>query len=355
MSNKSLLILFVVTIVIIIAAAVTSNKRQPQTVIEQSILSENLDKRINDVAQIFIETKDGTLNILKDGEDWGLMQADNYPARFEKVKKLVIDAAELKVIAPKTSNPDLFRELGLEDPSQENSRSTLLTFRDASGNDIEGLVVGNKPSGNELYVRIAGTNNTYLAGGQLDLSTEVSDWIQRDLVDIPEDRIMEVSIDHPDGESLTLVRQEGEEVFTLADIPEGRKPRSQYFTNQPATFLAKLNIENARSQNNFSFPDTPVKTTFRSYDGLVATVYSAKLDGINYASMEFSVDEGLLDDEADDAIVIGEQETQTDVRQEVADLNEKTSNWVFVIPQSNYLLLTKRSSELTDTIEEEAP
>jgi hypothetical protein len=166
---------------------------------------------------------------------------------------------------------------------------------------------------------------------------------------------MEVTIEHPDGETLTLTRQEGEEIFTLAAVPEGRKPRSQYFTNQPATFLAKLNIENAQSQTNFSFPETLVKTTFRSYDGLVATVYSAKLDGINFASMEFSVDEGMLGNEPNDAIVIGEQETHIDVRQEVADLNNKTGNWVFVIPQSNYLLLTKRTSELTDTIEEQAP
>ena len=358
MSNKSLILLSVITVIIIIAAAVTSVRREPQTVIEQTILSENLDNRINDVAQIFIESENGSLNIVKLDDDWGIMQADNYPARFEKVKKLVIDAAGLNVISPKTSNPELFRELGLEDPGEENSRSSLLTFRDAAGNDIEELIIGNKPSDRELYVRIAGTSNTYLVEGQLDLSTEVPDWIFGDLVDIPEDRIMEVTIEHPDGETLTLNRPEGEEAFTLAEVPQGRKPRSQYFTNQPATFLAKLSIENARSQNNFSYPETPVKTTFRSYDGLVATVYSAKVDSINYASMEFSVDEDQLEitsgNEQDQAIVIGEQETVPDVREEVNELSEKTRNWVFVIPQANYLLLTKRTDELTDTAEEAA-
>jgi hypothetical protein len=358
MSNKSLLILFLVTILIIIAAGVTSVKRAPQTVIDKTVLSDELNSRINDVAQIFIESENGSLNIIKLEENWGVMQADNYPARFEKVKKLVIDAAELNVISPKTNKPELFRELGLDDPDQENSRSTLLTFRDVSGNDIETLVIGKQPSAGELYVRIANTNNTYLVEGQLDLSIEIPDWIVRDLVDISEERIMEVIIEHPDGETLTLRRQQGEEVFTLTDAPPGRKPRSQYFTNQPATFLAKLSIENARSQGNFTYPDTPVKTTFRSYDGLVATVYSAKIDSNNYASMEFSIDENLLDsasgDEQDEAIVIGEQEPELDVRQEVDELNEMTSDWVFMIPQSNFLLLTKRTSELTDIIEDTA-
>ncbi len=72
--------------------------------------------------------------------------------------------------------------------------------------------------------------------------------------------------------------------------------------------------------------------------------------------MEFGVDEELLDntqgDEQNQVIVIGEQESEPDIRQEVEDLIDKTRNWVFMIPQSNYLLLTKRTSELTDTVEE---
>jgi hypothetical protein len=358
MSNKSLLILASVTIIIIIAAAISTSNRAPQTVVENPPLLPDLRNRINDISQIIIESPDNAVHITKLDDAWGVMQSDNYPARFDKVKKLVLDIAGLNIISEKTSNPDLFRELGVEDPSAENAASKMLTLLDGSGNELSRLIIGNTRPRDGLYLRKAGTNDTYLVDGNPEVTADPGDWVESDLLDIANERVMETTIEHPDGEIITLSREQGSEDFTLAEIPEGRKARSGYFTNQPATFLADLTIENAKSRENFTFPEPQVITTIRTYDGLVANINSAKIDNVNHAIMEFSVDESRLTTasaDEEETVVIGEQpEQQPDVRQEAEELNNKVDNWVFIIPQSKYLLLTKRIDELTDAIETES-
>ncbi|MGK0296768.1 MAG: hypothetical protein ACI9XC_000361 [Gammaproteobacteria bacterium] len=358
MKNKRLLILACLTLVIIVAASISTNKRAPQTVIEKISLAPELKSQINNVAQIIIESADGAVHIAKDDNEWVVMQADNYPARFDKVKKLVLDTADLYVLSEKTSNPALFNELGVEDITEEDSNSTLLTLLDSSGTSLTSIIVGNSRTQDSVYVRTAGSNNTYLVSGQPDVTTNPTDWIEKDLFNIANERIMEVVIEHPDGDILNLTRAQGKENFTLTTIPEGRKSRSEYFTNQPGTFLANVSILNAKSREVFSFPELPVKTIIATYDGLVATINSAKVEGQDHASLEFSVDESLYtstQDMDDSTIVIGEEEpTALDIKQEVQALNDKVREWVFIIPQAKHLILSKTISELTDVIEEES-
>ncbi|MGY8813536.1 MAG: DUF4340 domain-containing protein [Gammaproteobacteria bacterium] len=358
MKNKRLLILACLTLVIIVAASISTNKRAPQTVIEKISLAPELKSQINNVAQIIIESADGAVHIAKDDNEWVVMQADNYPALFNKVKKLVLDTADLYVLSEKTSNPALFNELGVEEITEENSNSTLLTLLDSSGTSLTSIIVGNSRNQDSVYVRTAGSNNTYLVSGQPEVSTKSTDWIEKTLFNIADERVMGVTIEHPSGEVLMLNRPQGEENFTLTTVPEGRKSRSEYFTNQPGTFLSSVAILDAKSREVFSFPELPVKTIISTYDGLVATVNSAKVDGQDHASLEFSVDESLYtstQDMDDSAIVIGEEEPATlDIRQEVQDLNNKVRGWVFVIPQAKHLILSKTTSELTDVIEEES-
>jgi len=286
-------------------------------------------------------------------------EADYYPARFEQVKKLVLDVTDMFIISEKTSNSSLFSELGVQDPTAENSRSHLITFKDGAGNIITSLVAGRtSESGASVdnpgqYVRNPVSNDTFLVSRALDLSTDATDWIERELLNIPDDRIMETTIAHADGATVTLVRKQGEANFAVTNLPEGKVSNSYYFTNQPGTFLSDLRIDNVKARSNFTFPEEQAKTTIRTYDGLVATITSANVDGLNYATIDFTVDDAMIEqstpDSTSDAIVIGGPAPveMNDVRQEATDLNNKVANWVFIISTPKYLLLTKRPEELT--------
>lgn len=373
MSNRSLVILSFITLVIIIAAVISNQERAPQTAIETSQLFPELGNRINDVAAISIEGADGAININKQGEAWQLAESGNYPARFDKIKQTALTVADMKVLSPKTTNPSLFAELGVEEVGA-GAKSKRLTLKDAGGNTLAALIVGNTRSGRNAedsgtYVRKADANETWLVSGSLSLSTTPTDWIEQQLLDVADDRIKDTRIEHPDGEVVIVTREQGQKDFSVVDVPEGKVARSMYFINQIGTILSKLQIDNVKPRAGFSFPDTATKTTIRTYDGLVANVTTANIDGLNHITLDFSVDEeGLAaaaapeqaPAEGQEAIVIGEQPVdaakQTEaVRKEVADLAAKTADWVYIIPSSKYGLLMKRPTDVLQDPPEEKP
>ena len=373
MRNKSLLILSFITLIIIVAAVISSRGRTPQTVIETAMLFPDLKGRINDVAEIAVETPAGAIHVRKQGEVWAITESDNYPARFDKIKETALTLAEMRILSAKTSNASLFAEIGVEDITAENAKSKLVTLKDSGGNALASLVVGHPrvgrtPEDSGVYVRKAGTNESWLVDKTIALSAEAVDWIEQDLLDIADSRILDTRIEHPDGMVLTINRPKGEEHFSVLDIPKDKQPRSSYFIDQVGTILSKLTIENVKARSGFTFPDTAVKTTIRTYDGLVAHVTTANVEGLNHITLEFSVDESLLPASTSDTaapaetkpIVVGEQpkeETKTaeDIRKEVADLNTKVANWVYIINSSKYGLLVKQPTDVLQDKTEEKP
>jgi len=364
MSNRSLVILSFITLIIIVAAVISSKERAPQTVIESAELFPGLKDQINSIASITIESASGTLNLKKQGQDWLIAEAGDYPARFDKVKQTVLTLADMKIQSEKTSNPALFSELGVEDITAEKSTSQLLTLQDDSGNALASVITGNLRTSNiagdtGVYVRKPGANETWLASGVLQISSDVIEWIEQNLVDVADARILDTRIEHPDGSVLAISRVKGAEDFTVTEIPEGKESRSAYFINQIGSILSNLTVENVKAREGFVFPDTATKTTVRTYDGLVASITTANIEGANYIALDFTVDDALMtattaattDKPEQEAIVIGEPEkaetVPIDVRKEAADLNSKVNRWVYTIPSSKYALLVKKVTDVT--------
>ena len=366
MSNRRLLLLSFITLIIIVAAVISNKDRAPQTVIESADLFPGLKDQINDVAQISIESATTSLNMKKQGENWLITEAGDYPARFDKIKQTVLSLADMKILSAKTSNPALFSELGVEDTTAEKSSSNLLTLKDAGGKSLAAVIVGNLHTSDTagdtgVYLRKSGGNETWLTSGVLQVSSDVIEWIEQNLVNIADDRIMDTRIEHPDDSVLAISRLKGEEDFTVTEIPEGKESRSAYFINQTGTILSNLTVENVKAREGFVFPDTATKTTVRTYEGLIASITTANIEGANYIALDFTVDESLMtattaaatpDKPEQETIVIGtpEKKAETapiDVRKEAAELNSKVTRWVYTIPSSKYALLVKKVTDVT--------
>ena len=366
MSNRRLLLLSFITLIIIVAAVNSNKYRAPQTVIETADLFPGLKDQINDVAQISIESATTSLNMKKQGENWLITEAGDYPARFDKIKQTVLSLADMKILSAKTSNPALFSELGVEDTTAEKSSSNLLTLKDAGGKSLAAVIVGNLHTSDTagdtgVYLRKSGGNETWLTSGVLQVSSDVIEWIEQNLVNIADDRIMDTRIEHPDDSKLAISRLKGEEDFTVTEIPEGKESRSAYFINQTGTILSNLTVENVKAREGFVFPDTATKTTVRTYEGLIASITTANIEGANYIALDFTVDESLMtattaaatpDKPEQETIVIGtpEKKAETapiDVRKEAAELNSKVTRWVYTIPSSKYALLVKKVTDVT--------
>ena len=75
--------------------------------------------RANDVSIIEVVGGGEKFSIERVGEHWVVPEKSNYPAKFEVVKKIIMDVAELELTAKKTNDPERHGVLGLASPSAE--------------------------------------------------------------------------------------------------------------------------------------------------------------------------------------------------------------------------------------------
>ena len=357
MRYRNLVVLALITVVVIIAAAVSSHFRAPTTDKKKELLFPGLEKQINNISEVVIRDRDGTVNMVKQKDDWVIRQADNYPALFSKIKSLLINTAGLEVIEKKTSTPSLYPRLGVEDLDSKGATSHLLTLKDTSGKTLASLIVGKKQKKDGpgaapgVYVRQPGTKQSLLAQGDLPVSSRATDWFKKNLFSIEPDRIGSVDIKHPGGQEVSLSRAKGKDKFELTSVPKGREQQSDVVLYRMGTVLEDVFAQGVKSKDHYTFPDDHVTTTVRTFDGLVANIEAASSDGKNYVHYSFQVDESKLpaakDSKDKNAAADKGAVKLPDIRKEAEGYNKELSGWVYSIPDFKYELLVQSLDQLT--------
>jgi hypothetical protein len=172
-----------------------------------------LAPRLADAAAIEVTRHDGTLTIRRDAPDrWVLPARADHPVRPERVRELLTGLTELRLTEPRTANPEMLERLGVEDPTRPGATSSLLRVLDGSGAPIAELVVGRRRmrvQGNvpeSVYVRRPAENQAWLAEGRLPLDADPNLWIDRDIANLPRERVREVAVAR-EGEPPLLFRR----------------------------------------------------------------------------------------------------------------------------------------------------
>lgn len=356
MSKRKLILLLAITILAIIAAVVTSKYRSPTTAKEKTLLFPELSTKINDITGLVIQEGKNSLTLVRDGQTWGIKESDNYPALFGKIKQTIIAVAELNIIAPKTSDPALYPRLGVEGVDVKDSTSYLLTLQDASNQAVAALIVGKSRHSKSsldnpgLYVRLPDQEQALLVEGRLDMSVKVTDWFNRDLFDIPSERIREITIEHSDNTRIRLSRDSEIDDFVMADIPSGKKIMSDVILKRMGTMLESLVVDDVRAADKVELPQGATKATLKSFDGLIVTITSTKLEGVNFSQFAFEYDPASATQQDAEDENSGEENEQEqdkiDVQQQAQQLNSAVSGWVYKVPDYKFELFTKKTSEL---------
>jgi hypothetical protein len=350
MKNKKLLLLAIITITVILAAGITSTLRAPQITRSKDALFPELANRMNDVTYVDIKGKQESIQLRRIDNTWVIANADNYPALFGKVKSTVVNLSELRIIAEKTDNPELYSKLGVEDPETNKSKSLLLTLKDRSNQEIASIIVGvpryskSARSSQGLYVRKPDQAQTLLVEGVLNISIDITDWFDKYILDIPVNRVREISIRHPDGDELKIGKRIKEQSdFKLQDGLDGDKEKSVFkiIFHRIGTALEELRADGVRSANQFTFPDDTVVTTFKTFDGIIITAQCAVVDEKSLVQFSFGVDNTMIESSQEN--LAGEK---MNVREESRMLNDILSEWVYEIPEFKYEDLTKRKDSL---------
>lgn len=389
---KTVAVLAVATGIAIGASAWMERQKSSHTTATQAtsaLLLPELKARINDVGKVVV-TRGGTSITLeqRDGQ-WTIAERSGYPADKGKLRSLLLGAAELTVIEPKTANATLHTQLGLTDPKQAldatGNGASLVELFDKSGQSIAAVIVGNqRPSKvigserSELFVRKPDSDQTYLVEGTLSLPKKVQDLIEKELTNIETSRVQRVTVTYPGGEEVILAKDKSDAPnFTLVKPVSTQPIKSAFEVDNIAHSLARLVADDVKAATVATPQPQPKFTAvLETFDGLRLTLIAEQSGEDTYGKLSAEYVAPPADSSTTTTTTNPETPVTTTVaadtstpttadpatltatppapakpdpdtvRKEVDALNKKFATWAYLIPAYHVSNIGKGSKDL---------
>ena len=354
MRSKALLILVLLTVVIIVAAVLSRREESNVAGAGEPLFPSLLDK-INDITTVVGVGRGETVTLERVDNRWVVSEKHGFPADQDKARQLVIGTARLRRIEPKTSNPDLYSKIGLDDINAKDGNAVKYSFKNTSGDTLAEIIIGNSrlgradPQQSEYFVREPAMAQTWLVQGKLPDAVGALEWIDSSVLHVARERVRQVTVTHPDGSVLTISKKKpSQSGFDVEDAPEGKELTSEYKLSDLGRSLATLDLEDVMPASEANIPDDTLKVEMTTFDGLRVVLHSMKDAERTLARIQASFDEALVAPEflPGGKQAEGESTNLLDadaVRAEVARLNGEWQKWVYVLPKyrANYMSVTK--------------
>ncbi len=361
MKSKTLLLLALMVGVAILASTLLN--RQPgigNDTISGQLLVPGLSQSLNKITvlPILVSGDDGGPTFEKRDSGWVIAEKNNYAADTGKIRQFLIRLGEARVIEQKTSNPELFDRLGVEDVSADAGSGALVEM--AGLDQPLEIVVGDieTRAGSGTYVRSAGQNQSYLIDTELVPARKPMDWLDRQLLDIPSAAVKDILVTHGDGESIHLVRIA--KWMVVWGLPEGRELKSPTASESMSTLFANLRLEDVMPADEFEAGDPDAEAIYQIDDGRVIDVAAWKTDAGHFLTLGIA----MAPEQGDEPWSEGEpEETDTESLAEeppapradpaaVEKSNARLENWVFEVPPAKYDLVVRQLEDMLKPLED---
>ena len=363
---RTVLILAVVTLIAVGAVLFVERESGPVEPVDELVFPALLEQ-VNSVTRVRVTGREGAFTLLRDGETWVVEEKERYAADPDRMHKLLLGAAGMKRVESKTSNPELYPKLWLEDPSGKDAKSVRFVLEDASGAALADWVLGDRrPSKadagrTEAYIRVGGDPQAWLVDGSVPGGPTIIDWLDRLVARIERERLRAVEVVHADGAVVAVDKPMPlDDDFVLRDIPSDRETDSQYRINDIGRFLEDLRFEDVAPSSSLDFAGAPDKRMeITTFDGLRVHLETVMRDGDAWVRLSAEVDEGLVEAHGEDAGAGTESEDEPGtlrpldaVRAEAESLNARWKGWAYELPSFKRDYIAKRMDELTRALEE---
>jgi hypothetical protein len=370
MNPRNLGILAVVTAAVAALAAVAVYRQQAAVApkVETGVVLPALGAKVNDIATIEVKTGDKSLTVHRDpakaDAPWTVKELGDYPAKFEKVKETIVGLSMLEKVEPRTDRPESYDKISVQEPAPGNE-AKLVTVS-AAGSPVASLIVGKSTfagSKQQVYVREPGQARSWLAEGDLTITPEPMDWVDKQVLTIDSARIQMAIINHADGAQLVVSRGSKDTPYEVADMPEGRELKNTTVANPVASALAFVNMEAVKPAAEVDWEGAS-SSEYRTFDGLMLTATTVEREGEVWAKFSADFEESLvlpvpIAQPADGHEMTAEetaaaQKTADDqraatierVRKEMETLNAKLAPWAFKIPKTKADQMRRKLEDL---------
>jgi hypothetical protein len=336
MQKRGLILLAAATSVLVLLAvvAVATGDRGVSRAAPGERAFPALAAKLGDVGSVGLKRQALSLTFVRDHDYWLVAEKGNYPAAPGKVRRIVLAMADLLLVEPKTQQAEFYPRLDVEDPG--NGKSTLVTLKDESGASLADLIIGKRRydrlgTGTDgIYVRKPGDTQAWLARGSLEFSDQLSSWLDRRILDIPQKRIAKATLTQPDGTKLVISRAKPEDKFTVEGAPADAKFKSDTTTGEPALALETLDLDDVKPATELPVPDKNVVTaSFTTFDGLTVDVRMLDKDDTHWVALS-AAGSGAAEAEA-------------------KTINDNGSRWTYAIPSYKATQLKMKLADLLES------
>jgi len=278
---------------------------------------------LNSVTALRIFKGDGSHATLTRAATGWIVAERGFPADTGQVRKLLLDLSGLQAEEQKTRDPTLYSKLGVEDPSGVQSASTGVAI-DSTGSTVT-LIVGKTFGTAGTFVRVAGQAQSLLATPQLTPDADPRHWLDRSLLDIAPDQVIEADVTPPQGPGYAVKRaSQGSTEYRVDPLPKGRELSDPSAPASQAGALAGLQLDDVRK----AAADAAVAhASFRTSDGVVIVIAGHPQNEQRYISISVSGDSAAA-------------------QQRARELNARLSGWEFEIPGYRYETLFRPLEQL---------
>ena len=350
MSRKHFAWLLAVTLVVAAIAVLIPSQTGDECAFETAALLSGLEEQVNDIDWLQISAEGAVAATIVRGKDgWTVEEASGYRADWPQLHQLLSDLVAAEVAEPKTANPDYYDRLGVEDTDAPGAAGVQLAFREATG--LPALILGNSAQGREgQYARIVGEAQSVLIDRELEIPRAAEDWLDRQIIDIPDSEVVEIAITHTGGETVLAKKVSADDAnFELQNVPDGYEPASSYSVNSLAGGLSSLEMDAVTAEGDIDWSGA-VRFRLVTADGL-----NVEADMVELAEGEdeqhwLRIEAGVYATAVDKDI---ETEGGEDASGRAQSINERVSGWAYRIPEYKYGAMTKRMDDLLREVEAE--
>lgn len=293
----------------------------------------DLPHQAHDVARIHVASKSGSFDVVNTpGKGWVVPSRNNVPASFEQVNKTIVGLATLETLEPKTARADWLHYLDLDAPPKGNG--VLISLSDAKGQTLAAILagkpedIGDRSGASGLFVRRPDSTQSWLARGTFEPKSNVSDWYDKNLVEVDRLRIAETDVTPAGGPAYSVKRDKpSDQDFKLVNVPAGRELAYPGAADGVAAAIVGLSFDDIKPAKDIDFSKASQLVT-RTFDGLTVTVRVVQQKNDYWATVSAGTAPGAKPAAAKEAQAI----------------NAKTSGWAYKLP-------TFKGQQLTTKLE----
>ncbi|HEY5761541.1 MAG TPA: DUF4340 domain-containing protein [Steroidobacter sp.] len=375
MTSRKLSILALVAVIAVVAGLWLSGRHTSPPSIESAALFPDLKKELDAVTAVRFVKAGGTpaLEVKRGEGGWTVTDRHNYPADEAKLRKLIASLTEAKVLEEKTSNPESYKALGVEDISDAAAGGVQLEL-DGPKQPIK-LIVGKQAQGAQSqYVRRAGEPKSWLVNKSIDTSSSADQWLRKEVIDVSADRVQSAEVTVGSGKPYSAAKKTRADAdFAVEGLPKGKALSAPSAADNFATALAGLTLSDVKPLSEVT--DQPsARATIKTFDGLVTEATGWTKDDKHFIALKTSYDASLADKfkvataDADKkyapAVDAAKKEGEgsppaadkpaeaakpatRNVEEESTKANAQLNGWVYEIPAYKYEAIFKPLDELT--------